>query len=264
MKTPVEKILLVAVVVFGVALASAEPIRSMLGGKETGEVSEDAEVVNPYITDGLVAMWDGVWNVSIGRHSNTITAWKDLVGGEVLQVTDGFFVSSGFSGTSEILANAVLVDAENSHLKSVISGFNATVEFISTPLGISIYGDGGYGVNTPFDMYGIYRIYAVSNGSIVDWYRCHSFVNRVSDAVDIGIPISFSCISEQATSTYGRGILYANGTRRSSSLYTPQNPQSTFSVGYKGIVHCIRIYNRKLSPEEIEFNYQIDEERFGL
>ena len=37
--------------------------------------------VNPYITDGLVQMWDGIWNVGGGKHSDTTTVWVDLVGG---------------------------------------------------------------------------------------------------------------------------------------------------------------------------------------
>ena len=35
---------------------------------------------NPYITDGLVAMWDGEWNAGWGVHDAAATTWKDLVG----------------------------------------------------------------------------------------------------------------------------------------------------------------------------------------
>ena len=58
-------------IVLGIALglvgvvAYAAPIKSMLGadGVEMVEVEEN---VNPYITDGLVAMWDGEWNAGKG------------------------------------------------------------------------------------------------------------------------------------------------------------------------------------------------------
>ena len=36
---------------------------------------------NPYITDGLVAMWDGEWNAGGGVHDANATTWKQLVAG---------------------------------------------------------------------------------------------------------------------------------------------------------------------------------------
>ena len=35
---------------------------------------------NPYVTDGLVAMWDGEWNAGGGIHDANATTWKDLIG----------------------------------------------------------------------------------------------------------------------------------------------------------------------------------------
>ena len=37
--------------------------------------------VNPYITDGLIAMWAGEWNVGGGMHDANATVWTDLIGG---------------------------------------------------------------------------------------------------------------------------------------------------------------------------------------
>ena len=37
---------------------------------------------NPYVTDGLVAMWDGEWNAGGGVHDPNATVWKDLSGNE--------------------------------------------------------------------------------------------------------------------------------------------------------------------------------------
>lgn len=33
---------------------------------------------NPYITDGLVAMYDGEWNTAIGVHKSSTSTWKNL------------------------------------------------------------------------------------------------------------------------------------------------------------------------------------------
>jgi hypothetical protein len=35
---------------------------------------------NPYITDGLIAMWDGEWNAGGGVHDPNATTWVDLSG----------------------------------------------------------------------------------------------------------------------------------------------------------------------------------------
>ena len=35
---------------------------------------------NPYVTKGLVAMWDGEWNAGLGKHDTKVGKWKDLVG----------------------------------------------------------------------------------------------------------------------------------------------------------------------------------------
>ena len=35
---------------------------------------------NPYITDGLIAMWDGTWNIGLGTHDEMTTVWRDITG----------------------------------------------------------------------------------------------------------------------------------------------------------------------------------------
>ena len=41
---------------------------------------------NPYVTDGLVAMWDAEWNAGGGVHDAAATKWMDLVGTKHLSV----------------------------------------------------------------------------------------------------------------------------------------------------------------------------------
>lgn len=38
------------------------------------------EWTNPYVTDGLIAMWDGEWNAGPGIHDPQASVWKDLIG----------------------------------------------------------------------------------------------------------------------------------------------------------------------------------------
>ncbi len=39
---------------------------------------------------------------------------------------------------------------------------------------------------------------------------------------------------------------------------------SIASRNHRGMLYCIRIYNRALSTDELDFNYSVDKERFGL
>lgn len=55
------------------------------------------------------------------------------------------------------------------------------------------------------------------------------------------------------------------GTWKSSSLFM----LGAYRIGderypYYGPIYCIRIYSRKLSAEEIAYNFAIDQERFGI
>ena len=35
---------------------------------------------NPYVTYGLIGMWDGEWNVAGGRHNDSTATWVDISG----------------------------------------------------------------------------------------------------------------------------------------------------------------------------------------
>ena len=55
--------------------------RSNLGAASSIARSSAKSFENPYITDGLVAMFDGEWNAGFGKHNLSATSWKDLVSG---------------------------------------------------------------------------------------------------------------------------------------------------------------------------------------
>lgn len=59
--------------------APAILVRSMTAARN-GIAAAKRGWVNPYITDGLVAMWDGEWNAGGGVHDSSATTWIDLSG----------------------------------------------------------------------------------------------------------------------------------------------------------------------------------------
>ena len=44
---------------------------------------------NPYVTDGLVAMWDAEWNTGFLKHDPASIVWKDLVGSSDMTAAAG-------------------------------------------------------------------------------------------------------------------------------------------------------------------------------
>ena len=50
---------------------------------------------NPYITDGLVAWWDGIWNAGLGVHDSNATVWRDIIGGREFVLPQGQYQITG-------------------------------------------------------------------------------------------------------------------------------------------------------------------------
>ena len=62
--------------------APATIVRSMIGARNA-MLSGGGGWTNPYVTDGLLRMWDGEWNVGGGVHDENAIGWLDLVNNEL-------------------------------------------------------------------------------------------------------------------------------------------------------------------------------------
>ncbi len=74
------KKILTIVFVLMISFIIASPIKSNISARQISVLSQEEAFENPYITDGLVAMWDGEWNVGFGKHDSNTLVWKDLIG----------------------------------------------------------------------------------------------------------------------------------------------------------------------------------------
>ena len=243
------------ITVLGLFYIEAEPIKSNLGARHLFNEKESVITENPYITDGLFCMWDGEWNVGLGKHNSSTRVWTDIVNGLRLDIQFGSFTKDGLFGTASQALNVISLD-DFSDLKSVLTATGCTVEVVCTPLSFDAHG---------YSFYDIFMVYSVGNSHthIFDWFRCHSNVFSLTSFGTIEEPISFTAITYQS-SPYPRDEMYINGFFKSRGFYTPQNPSSTFAIVIKGGIHCIRIYDRTLSAEEIAYNYEIDKVRLNI
>ena len=225
---------------------------------------------NPYVTNGLVAMWDGIWNAGMGKHTDDVSKIIPVVGTRVS-------ISSSFTVRSDGLYDPALNSA-----KSVIVGLTSPVVDVGTGTG------GGSTVELVMRCDG----YRTSNGgsffSHNPWtsgqqWECYAW--------PVSTTPNFRAFSGNVT--WDTGIrFYADGATRSHVLRrvydgsnnvqywsdgamkrattmsgTTQISHTRVSLslgGFSGALKAMRVYNRPLSAAEIIANSEVDEERFIL
>lgn len=254
--------------------APAAVVKSMLGANGADFIiSNDSDF--PYVTKGLIAMWDGEWNAGYGIHDPNATVWKDLSG----KAFDFEYVS----GNSTIEDKSLFGIARSTGNFLILQN-NYTIEIVSK----FSYAGGSVAIASNvcwFDP-------ICKNCQIQYWQEgrpliCGHFQNSyitrsAGHWQDIS---SISLISNGTrTSTPGASVRWSSWVRSCwyngelSSLDNhgswTNNPSSEnlystiggYDAYWNNGVHtfCIRVYNRALSDNERSHNYQIDQERFGI
>ncbi len=234
----------------------SEPIAASYGSKR-----------NPYVTKGLVAMWDGEWNAAIGKHDSKAMKWKDLVGKSDCDPV----------GTPKFSGKSVELDG-NSCWK-----VNLSPDLIKTVLNPSVtcevvlrFGKGATERNEGFVGFG-------KNDSRVLW----GYAAGAPTAVNASIVLQYKgsrCLAVKCAKSCMDGVctivIAANNSdvcgwiNLSKSLETTvgtvvDNPIPAY-IGYTdgwnkmvGDIYCVRIYNRMLDEKELQTNNAIDKKRFS-
>lgn len=234
---------------------------------------------NPYVTDGLVAMWDGEWNVRGGEHDPNATTWKDLAGGEGdmaipsnLKVgADSLYTESRQSITMRRLLTPAMVSA--------INGGNITVEFVGKCRCTENYTDTIASVCSTSSVRPL-TVYAV-NADSGRGRHIRSSV-RATSGTAVGPSAyawyqgdhrhSVSCVWSGSTLTqYIDGLSQGTFTNAQSSsadattsMYLELFRVATNTYGFNGEACAFRFYSRALTAQEIAANYAIDVARFNL
>ena len=249
--------------------ADAAPHRSMLGANATSTV-EDSKWVNPYVTDGLVAMFDGQWNAWGGKHANSRIV-TNLATGEQISLDDA--------------TNSQNASIEEKCLH-VISPCSLLVPSLRLSFDASI--------PKTFEIVFARTDAATKNNNwnSCGWNDC-MFVLGSMTTNGLGAVSSrktkFSCLTrygnlvtqlnrKESWSTTTLGIDEARQTYRNSQevsvtihnyTWTPSaisfylfNFAATEGTGAR--IYTMRGYNRALTAEEVAYNYSVDKARFNL
>lgn len=212
----------------------------------------------PYITDGLIAMWDGEWNAGFKAHDPGATTWKDLVGDADIILNDGksWIVNSnnieidGSQSSIGSLANSV-PDGRAVEVilydKTELHRFPTLVCFNSGGFRVVVSSGDNRGLNFKSKSLSAAKVESIRDRA-----------TAVSVNLDADLAAQATYENGEYLGTFSPIVNFAD-TKPGFVLST-----YTTDSRFRGNVYCIRVYNRNLSAEEIAQNHAIDKARFGL
>lgn len=245
-----KSVLFISIVL--VEMSFAWNIRSSVAARQSAIAYEGEEPEIPYVTDGLVAMYDGIWNNGIMRHSDNIKRWKNLVG-DTDGVLNGMFITdssvrSTYSGYVQIPNVDSMTGNEFTYEIAVrMHGYESLDHRI-------FWGDGTSRPYINLSGGGIFQAMTRGGSDAVKNYTgdARFYPHAFSFAIGNGASL-------YADGVHVRTVSYSSDKARSISM-----PRYGDASSLDIEIWCIRIYDKILSQEEVEFNHVIDLERFGL
>ena len=212
--------------------------------------------VNPYVTNGLVATWDGEWNAGWGVHDANATVWKDLVGTRDATLSGSFAWGSNYWHVESVSGRGLATwPAQN-------LGSDQTIEFV-----ISVGATSGYGriiaegqnvaapiarTNGPYLYgYGIDRGITLSD-YVMDYMHVHQIVHPSGGPLYYYIDGALVWTEPGATS---------DSTGATSGYFANR---ADLQRGLDAKYYSVRLYSRALTAAEIAANYAVDKARFNL
>ena len=252
------------------ALASASAIALPLGLRLTQQAvlaaNSSAPTPDGYITDGLIAMWDGEWNAGRGVHDSAATVWKDLVGTRDLTMLDMTTSSRCWE------KNCAYTDVGNltrySSWAAIAEARAIECVYMPTKYGASYAGvlvmnnvinatteAQGYVVNilTRFHDKGVDGI-QVANDKFA-YFDTKSVFNTIYTYT-----AQYSTVYRNAVGFEVQTMTEDGWSGNTVSIACRDNDTRYNSPGR---FYCVRIYDRELTAAEVAHNYEVDRRRFG-
>lgn len=236
--------------------------------------SRGTPTARDYVQNGLVAMWDGIENAGWGRHVDDETQMVELVTGTSVIVD----VRCGSIRTTAAPVYAIEDTGLHSYTleRDIGIGIPLSVARISgartwTVQGVrtihtanGTQGWRGYMLMGPTTSRnaGAVLCYPVNKAFILVYSGEWSLGNVYAST---GLN-TFSCSSSQSTN---KRIVVSDGVvtegRYAANMLVPSGGAyyGFGTAGFVSTLHCLRIYNRALSADEVALNQSIDNERFN-
>lgn len=217
---------------------------------------------NPYVTDGLIGLWDGEWNVAGGQHDGSATTWVDISGNNRDAVLSGTYSWGANYWHVESVSGQGLATWPAQNL-----GSGQTVEFVIDPIAATLYGriiaEPAYVASPIVYSSNIYTLYMYGYGFdeqhiIADVIP--NFNNMEKHLHQIVHP------SGGPMKYYIDGILCwtRNTTHDNTGGVGYFANRSSLERGIDADYFTMRRYNRVLTGAELVANRNVDVERFGI
>ena len=213
-----------------------------------------------YIRNGLVAHWDGVENAGRGVHDPSATVWKDLVAGREFTLYNVTVEDNGM----------VFAGAQTSYGELGAADTAATFENASDGTLEIVYASRSDNGSQ------IFLQSSEASGHAASIWQSSRFVAACGSANNSPY---FNFTSGKATNIVSvlytsakPGTARVNGNRLTSAgldcwvgatdVTTIGTRTSKSNNPFNGAIYSIRVYNRRLTDEEIDANHAIDRKRF--
>lgn len=257
--------------------------------------SSSSSLVNSYITNGLVALFNGEYNNGTS-HSNMVDVWKDLSGNNNNAMLSGFdfndesgWIYNGLQLTGKEYVSIDGIDSDEYTIE-VVAKFDTVQDTENSEQSVlSNLNMGGLGLvfnqlnstnvakrgKMSFDVYTDNEENPISSVMIDNVIQANRVYSMSGSVGKIGLDkdanglmyetnTQLICINNKAN-----GIPFTGAYQKpasGSSFIIGGNPLAGAGAQtqFKGTIYCIRVYDRALTEEEIKENYKIDKERYGL
>jgi len=233
--------------------AFASPQRGDSAAKSLA-FADDTPSPNPYVTSGLVAMWDAEWNAGFGVHDPDSPVWLDLVGNNNMVLNPASVWNDQYllnpANTKGAIAQRWADDAVTIEVVMRIKGFYKyynTVFVVYNKFNDAVF----RGIGKRFEH--------LTNGVKQGFYQVPFTRTSVFQA-------SFFMDKE----TWGNNISFIDNemmssTRITVATHTIDEDAVYINAGsYDVEYYTIRLYSRELTDAERSLNYETDRLRFNL
>ena len=230
-----------------------DELKGQIGyGKDTSNISNSKVISETasmdYVQDGLVLLLDGIQNIR-GGHSTSTNVWEDLSGNNYDVTMKNITINDNnmyFNGNDSKIYSEKALDVVSVEIVLELEEKNRYVYIAS------------FGSNSKSMAWSPVEDKGFSLGNVKKRYFVENLYKKNSISVQ-----------------YNPDLMYLNSEKLTNNLAGESwSSPSSYPIAFgfygnnayrmKGKIYSIRIYNRALTQDEINHNYEMDKKRFGI
>jgi hypothetical protein len=226
-----------------------------------------------YIYDGLILNYDGINNTGSG-HDSSAAVWQDLSGNNnnITNIVSSDWLDNGLALHTSIGPGPTGAPTEfgnvtyQSQNNVTPIGTNVTME-IALLHNARQYAQIGF-ANTS-NLYPLcLKLRQGTDSNPIAYWNCQpSTMQRYDNQEPLDEIVSFAYVNNYSG---GSAAEYMNNVKKPAAVSNMNQAALPFTIvnaafePLNGNMYSVRVYNRGLTYDELTYNYQIDQSRFGI